>query len=126
MAQIDLEAVRARLLTERQQLQSDIFDLTRGDRSVKPADPMSDGGGLRSEQADDANVVFEAERNQGIVENAQRLLAQVDAALGRIENGTYGKCVRCGQEINPKRLEALPYAALCINCQAIVEAQRAR
>jgi DnaK suppressor protein len=126
MAQIDLEAVRARLMTERQQLQSDIFDLTRGDRSVQPVDPLSDAGGLRSEQADDANMVFEAERNQGVVENAQRLLAQVDAALGRIENGTYGKCVRCGQEINPKRLEALPYATLCINCQAAVEAQRAR
>jgi DnaK suppressor protein len=126
MAQIDLEAVRTRLITERRQLERDIFDLTRGERSVQPTDPLADAGGLKSEQADDANMVFEAERNQGVAENAQRLLAQVDAALVRLENGTYGKCVRCGQDINPKRLEALPYATLCINCQAIVEAQRTR
>lgn len=44
------------------------------------------------------------------------LLHQVQAALARINSGTYGLCEHCGREIQPERLEALPYATLCINC----------
>ncbi|UZW55675.1 TraR/DksA family transcriptional regulator [Sphingobium sp. JS3065] len=43
-------------------------------------------------------------------------VAQIQAALSRIENGTYGTCTKCGVSIDPKRLEALPTAAMCINC----------
>ncbi len=45
-----------------------------------------------------------------------REIASVKRALTRIDNGTYGECVRCGAEIAPKRLEARPEAALCIEC----------
>jgi DnaK suppressor protein len=45
-----------------------------------------------------------------------REIASVKRALTRIESGTYGLCVRCGEEISPKRLEARPEAALCITC----------
>jgi DnaK suppressor protein len=45
-----------------------------------------------------------------------REIASVKRALARIENGTYGECVRCGAEIAPKRLEARPEAALCFEC----------
>jgi len=45
-----------------------------------------------------------------------REIASVNRALSRIENGTYGDCVRCGDAIAPKRLEARPEAALCISC----------
>lgn len=45
-----------------------------------------------------------------------REIASVNRALLRIENGTYGECVRCGDVIAPKRLEARPEAALCISC----------
>lgn len=45
-----------------------------------------------------------------------REIASVKRALTRIENGTYGQCVRCGEEIAAKRLEARPEAALCIEC----------
>ncbi|WP_375499969.1 TraR/DksA family transcriptional regulator [uncultured Jatrophihabitans sp.] len=43
-------------------------------------------------------------------------LTEVDAALGRVTEGTYGKCVRCGRPISDARLEARPAAALCIAC----------
>ena len=43
-------------------------------------------------------------------------IASVNRALGRIENGTYGECVRCGEEIDPRRLEVRPEAALCLSC----------
>lgn len=45
-----------------------------------------------------------------------REIASVKRALGRIEDGTYGECVRCGEDIAPARLEARPEASLCINC----------
>lgn len=45
-----------------------------------------------------------------------REIASVKRALGRIEDGTYGECVRCGEDIAPGRLEARPEASLCINC----------
>jgi RNA polymerase-binding transcription factor DksA len=46
----------------------------------------------------------------------EREIASVKRALGRIEDGTYGECVRCGEDIAPARLEARPEAALCIDC----------
>jgi RNA polymerase-binding transcription factor DksA len=45
-----------------------------------------------------------------------REIASVRAALGRIENGSYGECAICGEPIGDKRLEVMPEAALCINC----------
>jgi len=49
------------------------------------------------------------------------LLASVDAALKRINEGTFGNCLNCGQEINPKRLEALPWVRFCITCQELID-----
>ena len=126
MVQFDAAVVRERLDAERTRLEHEIYELTQGDRSVQPFDPYSDAVGLKSEQADDAEVVFEAQRNQGVAENAQILLRQVHAALGRLENGTYGVCANCGKEINTKRLERLPYATLCIDCQSALEARSRR
>ena len=45
------------------------------------------------------------------------MLAEIDAALKRIEDGTYGTCTNCGNEILPERLEARPWATLCIDCK---------
>ena len=53
---------------------------------------------------------------QGQAVLVAREIASVKRALTRIENGTYGQCVRCGAEIAPKRLEARPEAALCFEC----------
>lgn len=47
---------------------------------------------------------------------------QITAALNRISEGTYGRCTRCGQQIAPARLEVLPHAAACIECQSYAEA----
>jgi DnaK suppressor protein len=45
------------------------------------------------------------------------MLGDIDAALKRIEEGTYGVCVTCGAQISPERLEAMPWATLCIDCK---------
>ena len=60
---------------------------------------------------------FERERDLSLSENIRDLLEQVNHALERIEEGTYGICEMCGQPIPEERLEALPYANRCIACK---------
>jgi DnaK suppressor protein len=119
MAQFDGAQVRQRLTTERERLAQDIFQRTQGDEAVVPTDSLSDSGGMASDQADDADAMSNAERNQAMLRNSQALLEQVDGALARLDAGTYGVCQRCGKAINPRRLEALPYVTLCVDCAAV-------
>ena len=53
--------------------------------------------------------------------NERQLLMMVDGALARIREGSFGECISCGQEINPKRLEAVPWTRHCIECQEKLE-----
>lgn len=53
--------------------------------------------------------------------NDRTLLARVEEALARIRDGTFGECINCGKELNPKRLEAVPWARYCISCQEKIE-----
>jgi DnaK suppressor protein len=53
--------------------------------------------------------------------NERQLLQMVDNALSRIREGTFGECISCGEEINPKRLEAVPWTQHCIECQEKLE-----
>jgi RNA polymerase-binding protein DksA len=62
-----------------------------------------------------ATATLDREIDFTLGENAEQVLAEIDAALKRIEEGTYGTCVRCGKEISPERLEAYPWASLCID-----------
>jgi len=126
MAQFDEQAVRQRLAAERERLEHEIFALTEGSQSLQALDDYADMPGVKSEQADDAEIIFEAQRTRGVVENAQRLLTQVQAAMRRLDAGSYGVCASCGKDIAPRRLEVLPYATLCIECQSKVDARAAR
>ncbi len=53
--------------------------------------------------------------------NDRALLARVEEALVRIREGSFGECVNCGDEMNPKRLEAVPWARYCLKCQEKIE-----
>jgi DnaK suppressor protein len=68
-------------------------------------------------QAAAASQVFAQQRDLALREAAERRVREVDAALGRIGAGTFGLCASCGDPIADARLEALPWAALCIDCQ---------
>lgn len=121
MQEFNTDEARQRLTELRAQLQADIFERTEGDEAVTPVDPISDSGGLQSFEADDAGPMSDTERNQAVTRNSADLLGQVDTALGRLDTGVYGACVRCGNPIGARRLEALPYATLCVTCQEEVE-----
>lgn len=121
MAQYDESAIRARLVDERVQLENDIYARTEGDEATVPVDPIVDSGGVPSHEADDANGVMDFDRNQAFINHSRAALLDVNSALRRLDEGTYGKCQRCGREINPRRLEALPWVTLCIQCAEQVE-----
>ena len=79
------------------------------------AEPLNpDSSEQAVEMEDDASL-----EGQGAL--VTREIASVKRALARIEDGVYGECVRCGEEIAPARLEARPEAALCIDCARAAE-----
>lgn len=98
---------RAFLLEERARLLEDLEEI-----AIRAPEPMTYGS-----QAAAASQVFEQQRDLALREHTRTALAAVDAALARLDAGTYGSCTACGQAITPERLHALPSAALCIDCQ---------
>lgn len=70
---------------------------------------------------DVATATFDRELDLGLEEDAEEVLAAVDDALRRLDDGTYGICVRCGREIGAERLRAVPYATLCIDDKRLEE-----
>ena len=71
-------------------------------------------------QAAAATQVFEQQRDLALRDRNAEHLAQVEAALARLDEGTFGLCIRCGKPIAPERIEAIPWAAHCIDCQRVV------
>ena len=71
--------------------------------------------------ADMAANAYTKELLMSMSTNDRQLLDSIDAALDRIEEGEYGKCVNCGEPIQEKRLEAVPWARHCIRCQDLIE-----
>ncbi|CAI9416054.1 TraR/DksA family transcriptional regulator [Nocardioides sp. T2.26MG-1] len=63
-----------------------------------------------------ATIAFEREQVAALVRQAEQHLAEVEAALARVEDGTYGRCVVCGRPIPEERLEVRPTAAACVGC----------
>jgi RNA polymerase-binding protein DksA len=120
MANYDETTVRQRLMADLEQVERDIYARTQGVQAVSPSEGL-DGTGVTSEQADEGAALTEFDRNQAMLDNDRALQAQINLALERLDAGQYGICERCGKEIDPRRLNALPYATLCIACQTLVE-----
>lgn len=74
-------------------------------------------GGTDNHLADTAGAAYDRELDHGLEEGAQQTIDEIDAALARIEDGTYGICENCGKPIGEDRLHAIPWARLCIDDQ---------
>ena len=109
----DPTAVRAALLAERARLLVDV------EETIQAPGQMTYGS-----QAAAASQVFEQQRDLALRDRATQHLGLVDAALHRLDAGTFGACLRCGRAIAPDRLEALPWAAHCIDCQSAIDRDR--
>ena len=122
MSTIDIAASRARLEEERERLTAAIAHLH--DDHVRPMeDEVGEhaGGGADNHPGDMAAVTFERELDEGLEEGAQQTLGQVERALAKIDEGTYGVCERCGRTIGEERLSARPWALLCIDDQRLAD-----
>ncbi|GAC1313879.1 MAG: TraR/DksA family transcriptional regulator [Ktedonobacteraceae bacterium] len=115
---IDLKQMKQRLETKRAELQQSIAALTEAHPTPVDAIEASEGPQDFEEVAVD---FLEIQQEQSLLVNQQALLTEVQRALRRIEKGTYGYCVVCGQPIPEKRLEALPWAARCVKDEAQLE-----
>ena len=71
--------------------------------------------------ADSATATLNREIDYTLEENSEHVLAAIDEALRRIDEGTFGTCARCGKTIAEERLEAIPYATRCIDCKRLEE-----
>ena len=66
------------------------------------------------------------ESEQALIRMLESRLGDIDRALERIEDGSYGVCAGCSNDIPPRRLEALPFATLCVSCQSVADKRLAR
>ncbi|MGH2559295.1 MAG: TraR/DksA family transcriptional regulator [Thermomicrobiales bacterium] len=88
-------------------------------------DQESERGGLGNHLGDDGSSVMEQERISTVSADLTEVIQQIDGALSRMDDGSYGVCQRCGNPVNEERLEAFPYVAHCIECQSYLERQHA-
>lgn len=119
---IQTDRFRERLLDERKRVQAAIENL----HAESPGSLEDETGELvnsssDNHMADTATETFDRELSDTLHDNSGAVLTAIDAALERIDQGTFGTCIRCGKPIAPERLEALPYAELCIDCKREAE-----
>jgi DnaK suppressor protein len=110
---LDLDRFRQALESERERLEHAVQAVHHDGSLLDETGDLAIGSG--DHIADSATETYMRELDDGLEENAEHLLAEIEAALGRIEDGTYGLCVNCGKPIGEERLEAVPYATLCID-----------
>jgi DnaK suppressor protein len=116
------EALRQRLLLERERLEHEIAELD-ADLSESLED-SSEESPYDQHMAETAAVTLDREIDLTLQENALASVAQIDRALAKLENGSYGKCDKCGKPIGEDRLQAAPFATLCIDCKRLEERNR--
>ena len=113
---MDMKGARDRLVTQNAQALQRLADLVHDFDAVVAAS--------RDTNADDehdpegATIAFERSQIEALARQAEHHLEEIDAALKRVDAGTYGMCEACGTPIGAERLEARPAARICILCAA--------
>jgi DnaK suppressor protein len=114
----DQKEFRRLLEQERDRLTEELEALEEHTPEVEHQVGMDLGGSYDEDFADVAGDTFEREKGFAIESSVQALLTQVEEALARLDEGSYGVCESCGRAIHPARLKAIPYAKLCIDCKS--------
>ena len=115
MSAIDTDRFRSALLEERERVVAAIENLQH-DHQGTISDEAGEEAAYDNHLADTATETYDRELDYTLEENSEHVLTEIDAALKRIEDGTYGTCTNCGKQISEERLEARPWATLCIDC----------
>lgn len=109
----DFSKLRQRLLAEKKRLNGELEQ----QRTKAPALHSDHEGSPYGKREEEATEASELEKRLALEQQLLAALAEVEHALRKLENGTYGRCDQCGQQIPPERLEALPHATLCMKCK---------
>ncbi len=108
-----IERLRGYLLEEQASLKQELVGLADASQEANV--------GLGNHMAEDATAAFDQATTVSLRRDHERALADVEHALHRMDEATYGRCERCDEEIDFARLKAVPQAALCMTCQRMAE-----
>lgn len=107
------DALKQRLQTQRDEI------IAMYKQDLRAGQESADDG--TEDIVDRANNHYNRELMFSLSDNERSTLLQIENALKRMEEGTYGRCANCGQTVNILRLEAVPWARFCIDCQELAE-----
>jgi len=110
---LDTERFKQGLLEERQRV-VDAIENIHAENPGSLGDETDEPTYQDNHLGDIATATFDREMATTLEDNSTHVLSEIDAALQRIEDGTFGLCSRCGEQIDIERLQALPWATLCI------------
>ncbi len=116
MKKAELKVYKERLLALRARLRGDVNQMADAALRKNRTEANGDLSSMPIHMADIGTDNFEQEFTLSLMQNEGDALAQIEAALERIEDDTYGECEECGAKIAKARLNAIPYAGLCIKC----------
>jgi RNA polymerase-binding protein DksA len=111
---IDIDYFRQRLVDERKRV-ADAIENIRRENPGSLEDEVQEMSLYDQHPGDLGTATLDREMASTLADHESRTLGAIDAALQRIEDGTYGRCERCDKPIGEERLEALPWATLCID-----------
>ena len=112
---VDGHALKKRLVEERQRVLLEIQEL-ESDLSQSLEEASGDSPNDQH-MAETAGATLDREMDLTLQDNARTALVRIDRALQKLDEGTYGKCDKCGGQIGEGRLEIAPYATLCVDCK---------
>jgi len=113
----DIKKFKALLLTKRAEILGDVSCM----ENEALRKPRSDLSSMPIHMADLGTDNYEVENTLGLMDSERKLIVEIDGALDRIENGTYGVCEGTGQPIPKERLEAIPWARYCATYASLLE-----
>ena len=115
-ASLDLDSARQSLVAHLSRVEHELSELEKTRESAREGKDETSGYGNAVGEA--ATETSAKERDMALIGNLQHVRQQVESALRRIEDGSYGTCETCGQPIPRERLEALPFAGQCVACKS--------
>ena len=118
MSALETDRFREILLAERDRVRGAI-DYLHQENPGSIEDETGEESTFDNHLGDTATVTYDREMDYTLEDNSEAVLAAIEKALRKIDEGTYGICERCAKPIAPERLEALPYAELCIDCKRL-------
>ena len=113
----DVQPFKEKLLLLRARLRGDVSAMADATLNRTRSEASGDLSSMPIHMADIGSDNFEQEFTLGLIENEEELLREIDGALERISEGTFGDCEECNKAIRKTRLKALPHARLCVACQ---------